>query len=81
MNHQVLLDMFEDKDKRKILQVTFDGHSIFFNSCFSNRKFEASNSTFFSIDILLHYLSILICNIIMERITNSCGDKKILSSL
>ncbi|KAK4736801.1 hypothetical protein R3W88_000498 [Solanum pinnatisectum] len=78
MNHQVLLEMFEEEDKKKILQVTFDGQSIFFNSCFCNRKFEAGNSTFFLIDIFLHYLSILTCNIIMECITNSVMIRKYL---
>ncbi|KAK4714168.1 hypothetical protein R3W88_020075 [Solanum pinnatisectum] len=78
MNYQVLLDRFEEVDKRKILQVTFDGQSIFFNSCICNRKFEADNSTFFLIDIVLHYLSILICNIIMECITNSVVIRKYL---
>ena len=78
MNHQVLLDRFEEEDKRKILQVTFDGQSIFFNSCVCNRKLEADNSTFFLIGIFLHYLSILICNIIMECITNFTVIRKYL---
>ncbi|KAG5579714.1 hypothetical protein H5410_050341 [Solanum commersonii] len=75
MNYQVLLNRFEEEDKRKILQVTFDGQSIFFNSCVCNRKFEADNSTFFLIGIFLHYLSILICCIIMECITNSVDSQ------
>ncbi|KAK4724513.1 hypothetical protein R3W88_027292 [Solanum pinnatisectum] len=78
MNYQVLLDRFEEEDKRKILQVTFDGQLIFFNSCICNRKFEADKSTFFLIGIFLHYLSILICNIIMECITNSVVIRKYL---
>jgi len=46
INHQVLLDKFEEKDKRKTLQVTLDGESIFFNSCTCQRKSEADNSNF-----------------------------------
>ena len=42
MNYQVWLDRFEE-EKRKILQVTFDGQLIFFISCVCNGKFEANN--------------------------------------
>ena len=71
MKYQILLAIIEEEDKRKILQVTLDGLSIILNSHICKSKFEVDNSTFFLDFIFVHYLSILICNIIIECITNS----------
>jgi len=71
MNYQVFLDRVEEEDKKKIPQVTFDGQTIFFSSYIYKLKFEANNSILFLTFIFLHYLSIFICNIIIENTINS----------
>jgi len=70
-NYQVLLDIFDEEDKREILHVTLHGQSISFNFYIYKMKFEVDNSALFLDFVFLHYLSILICSIITECIINS----------
>lgn len=71
MNYHVLLDIFDEEDKKEIFQVTLHGKPISFNCYMYKMKFEFDNSALFLDLVFLHYLSILIYSIITECIINS----------
>lgn len=50
----VLLDIFDEKDKTKLLRVILNGQTIFVNSYVYQIKFEVDNSTLFFAFIFLY---------------------------